>query len=89
MVTARALDSKIKSPILVTGAADRVGAVGRTVVELLRQRGLPVRASVHREDERAGQGVQPRTTSMHPPILLCSAQSRCRDYPSSAVLKVE
>jgi NAD(P)H dehydrogenase (quinone) len=27
--------------------------VGRTVVELLRQRGLPVRAMVHREDERA------------------------------------
>jgi len=40
-------------PILVTGAAGRVGAVGRTVVELLRQRALPVRALVHREDERA------------------------------------
>lgn len=41
------------SPILVTGAAGRVGGVGRTVVELLRQRALPVRAFVHREDERA------------------------------------
>ncbi len=40
-------------PILVTGAAGRVGGVGRTVVELLRQRGLPVRAFVHREDDRA------------------------------------
>ncbi len=40
-------------PILVTGAAGRVGGVGRTVVELLRKRGLPVRAFVHRDDERA------------------------------------
>ena len=42
-------------PILVTGAAGRVGAVGRSVVELLRSRGLPVRALVHREDERAAR----------------------------------
>lgn len=40
-------------PILVTGAAGNVGGVGRTVVELLRQRGLPVRALVRREDNRA------------------------------------
>ena len=40
-------------PILVTGAAGRVGGVGRAVVELLRQRGLPVRALVHRDDDRA------------------------------------
>ena len=40
-------------PILVTGAAGRVGAVGRTVTELLLERGLPVRAMVRREDERA------------------------------------
>jgi uncharacterized protein YbjT (DUF2867 family) len=39
--------------ILVTGAAGRVGGVGRTVVELLRARGLPVRAFVHRDDDRA------------------------------------
>lgn len=39
--------------ILVTGAAGRMGAVGRTVVEMLRQRGLPVRALVRREDERS------------------------------------
>ncbi|MER6084826.1 NAD(P)H-binding protein [Streptomyces sp. NPDC001833] len=40
-------------PILVTGAAGSIGAVGRSVAEGLRQRGLPVRAMVHREDERA------------------------------------
>jgi uncharacterized protein YbjT (DUF2867 family) len=40
-------------PILVTGAAGSLGGVGRTVVELLLARGLPVRAMVHREDERA------------------------------------
>jgi NAD(P)H dehydrogenase (quinone) len=39
--------------ILVTGAAGRLGAVGRTVVEMLRQRDLPVRALVRREDERS------------------------------------
>jgi uncharacterized protein YbjT (DUF2867 family) len=42
-----------ESPILVTGAAGKVGGDGHTVVELLRQRGLPVRAFVHRQDERA------------------------------------
>jgi NAD(P)H dehydrogenase (quinone) len=40
-------------PVLVTGAAGRVGAVGRSVVEILRQRDLPVRALVRREDERS------------------------------------
>jgi NAD(P)H dehydrogenase (quinone) len=44
---------KVEGPILVTGAAGRVGGVGGTVVELLRERGLPVRALVRREDERA------------------------------------
>src|SRR6516225_3314729 len=39
--------------ILVTGAAGQVGAVGRTVTGLLLERGLPVRALVRREDERA------------------------------------
>jgi uncharacterized protein YbjT (DUF2867 family) len=39
-------------PILVTGAAGGVGGVGHAVVNLLRQRGLPVRALAHREDER-------------------------------------
>src|SRR6516165_12413705 len=39
--------------ILVTGAAGQIGAVGRTVCGLLLDRGLPVRAMVRREDERA------------------------------------
>src|SRR6202045_1264165 len=38
--------------ILVTGAAGQVGSVGRTVVGLLLDRGLPVRAMVRRDDER-------------------------------------
>jgi ferredoxin len=44
-------------PILVTGAAGRVGGVGGLVVEALQRRGLPVRAMVRREDERAGLTV--------------------------------
>src|SRR5215467_253523 len=40
-------------PILVTGAAGRIGGVGGAVVEALRRRGLPVRALVRRDDERA------------------------------------
>jgi len=39
--------------VLVTGAAGKVGAVGRTVTELLLERGLPVRAMVRGEDDRA------------------------------------
>jgi len=42
------------NPILVTGAAGRVGAVvGRTVTELLLKQGQAVRAMVRKEDERA------------------------------------
>src|SRR5215467_10901825 len=40
-------------PILVTGAAGQLGGIGRTVTGLLLDRGLTVRAMVHREDERA------------------------------------
>jgi uncharacterized protein YbjT (DUF2867 family) len=39
--------------ILVTGAAGKLGAVGRTVTGLLLERGLPVRAMVRHDDERA------------------------------------
>jgi NAD(P)H dehydrogenase (quinone) len=39
--------------ILVTGAAGQLGGVGRTVSGLLLHRGLPVRAMVRREDDRA------------------------------------
>jgi uncharacterized protein YbjT (DUF2867 family) len=40
-------------PILVTGAAGRIGSVGRTVTELLLARGFRVRAHVRVDDERA------------------------------------
>jgi uncharacterized protein YbjT (DUF2867 family) len=40
-------------PILVTGAAGQLGAVGRTVTRLLLERGRSVRAMVRREDDRA------------------------------------
>lgn len=45
--------STITAPVLVTGAAGRVGSVGKRVVELLRASGLPVRALVRQDDERA------------------------------------
>src|SRR5512146_3542454 len=41
------------TPILVTGAAGRVGAVGRAVTELLLKQGKAVRAMVRTEDERS------------------------------------
>jgi uncharacterized protein YbjT (DUF2867 family) len=40
-------------PILVTGAAGQLGAVGRTVTGLLLERGIGVRAMVRRDDDRA------------------------------------
>ncbi len=40
-------------PILITGAAGKVGAIGPTVTELLLRRGLKVRAMVRKEDERS------------------------------------
>jgi uncharacterized protein YbjT (DUF2867 family) len=41
------------APVLVTGAGGGVGGVGRSVAELLVERGLAVRAMVHHDDERA------------------------------------
>ena len=41
------------NPILVTGAAGRVGGIGRTVTELLLKQGKAVRAMVRKDDERA------------------------------------
>jgi uncharacterized protein YbjT (DUF2867 family) len=41
------------TPILVTGAAGRVGGIGRTVTGLLLKQGKAVRAMVRHEDERA------------------------------------
>jgi uncharacterized protein YbjT (DUF2867 family) len=40
-------------PILVTGAAGRIGAIGRNVTELLLKHGRSVRAMVRTDDERA------------------------------------
>ena len=41
------------NPILVTGAAGRVGGIGRTLTKLLLKQGKAVRAMVRNEDERA------------------------------------
>jgi uncharacterized protein YbjT (DUF2867 family) len=41
------------TPILVTGAAGRVGGIGRTVTELLLKQGKAVRAMVRTDDGRA------------------------------------
>src|SRR3954463_15490829 len=41
------------SPILITGAAGRVGGIGRTITELLLKQGKPVRAMVRNEDQCA------------------------------------
>ena len=43
----------MENPILVTGAAGRVGAIGRTLTDLLLRQGKPVRAMVRKEDDRA------------------------------------
>jgi NAD(P)H dehydrogenase (quinone) len=42
-----------EAPILVAGAAGRLGGVGRDVVDIVRQRDLPVRTLVLSEDDRA------------------------------------
>lgn len=45
--------NNIHDLILVTGAAGEVGSIGPTLVGMLRDRGLPVRAFVRADDERA------------------------------------
>jgi len=45
--------NSMANPILVTGAAGRLGGVGRTVTELLLKQGTAVRAMVRNEDDRA------------------------------------
>jgi uncharacterized protein YbjT (DUF2867 family) len=47
------MPSDITKPILVTGAAGQVGAVGFKIVELLRSKDIPVRAMVIRLDGRS------------------------------------
>ena len=47
------MKSEHASPILVTGAAGDIGAIGRNVTAMLIAKGHKVRALVRREDERA------------------------------------
>jgi uncharacterized protein YbjT (DUF2867 family) len=42
-----------RNPILITGAAGDIGAVSRTMIDMLLAQGHPVRAFVRRDDERA------------------------------------
>jgi uncharacterized protein YbjT (DUF2867 family) len=48
-----AMDPKRDSPILVTGAAGDIGAIGRNLTAMLLAKGHKVRALVRREDERS------------------------------------
>jgi|AGTN01.3.fsa_nt_gi hypothetical protein len=41
------------NPILVTGAAGNIGSVGRRIVKILRDKDIPIRALVHRLDDRS------------------------------------
>jgi uncharacterized protein YbjT (DUF2867 family) len=43
----------VENPILVTGAAGSIGAIGRPVTELLLKQEKAVRAMVRNEDDRA------------------------------------
>jgi len=47
------MNASNESPILVTGAAGDIGAIGRNVATMLLAKGHKVRALVRREDERA------------------------------------
>lgn len=70
------------SPILVTGAAGDIGAIGRHLTAMLLAKGHKVRALVRREDERAEglrrlgaevvQGDLTDLTSMHRAIKGCA-----------------
>ena len=72
----------VESPILVTGAASRVGGVGAMVVEWLRRRGMAVRAMVHREDERAAAlratGAEVVVGDLTVPVDVVRAMEACR-----------
>jgi NAD(P)H dehydrogenase (quinone) len=72
----------VESPILVTGAAGRVGGVGAMVVERLRRRGMAVRAMVHREDERAAAlratGAEVVVGDLTVPVDVVRAMEACR-----------
>ncbi len=69
------------SPILVTGAAGRLGNVGRKVVEALLTKNLLVRAMVHADDERAqslrGLGAEVVCGDLTNPSDVVKALSGC------------
>jgi uncharacterized protein YbjT (DUF2867 family) len=69
-------------PILVTGAAGQLGSVGRTVTSLLLERGLPVRAMVRREDDRAASlrsaGAEVVVGDLFEPADVLRALGGCR-----------
>jgi uncharacterized protein YbjT (DUF2867 family) len=69
-------------PILVTGAAGQLGAVGRTVTGLLLDRGLAVRAMVRREDDRAAAlraaGAEVVVGDLLEPLDVYGVVSGCR-----------
>lgn len=69
-------------PILVTGAAGQLGAVGRTAVGLLLGRGLPVRALVRRDDDRAAalraEGAEVVVGDLLEPADVSRVVSGCR-----------
>jgi uncharacterized protein YbjT (DUF2867 family) len=83
------------NPILVTGAAGRVGAVGRTVTELLLKQGKAVRAMVRNEDERGqalrGMGAEVVVgdlldlDSIHRAIAGCETMSQTASDPGARV----
>jgi uncharacterized protein YbjT (DUF2867 family) len=70
------------NPILVTGAAGKVGAVGRSIVEILRQQDLPVRAFVRSDDDRAqalrATGAQVMVGDLMQPSDVVRALDGCR-----------
>ena len=70
------------APILVTGAAGRVGGVGRSVVELLRKKDIPVRALVRQDDDRAASlrtiGAEVVVVDLTKPDEVARALQGCR-----------
>jgi uncharacterized protein YbjT (DUF2867 family) len=68
--------------VLVTGVPGHIGGVGSTIVEMLRRRGLPVRALVLHEDEPTdalrGDGVEVVSGDLTKPPDVARALSGCR-----------
>ena len=68
-------------PILVTGAAGQLGAVGRTATSLLLDGGLPVRAMARREDDRAAETCSDRPMSIASLTAAGASTSACPYRP--------